>query len=509
MTTTGQALARPEAGSREWIGLGILALPTLLVSMDLSVLFLAVPSLSVDLKPSSPQLLWITDIYGFLLGASLITMGTLGDRIGSRRLLLGGAAVFGAASVLAAMSTSAAMLIASRALLGVAGATLLPSTLALIRNMFHDPAERTRAIGLWTMSFSLGGLLGPLIGGMMIEHAGWASVFLMAVPVMLLLLACGPALLPEFRNAEPGRFDLASAALSLGAMLSIVYGIKWAAQASGGILPLPCIVAGLALGFLFVRRQLSATDPLLDLRLLASPRFACALAANTVAIFAWMGTLLFITQYLQLVLGLSPLMAGLWTIPPAAASVLGCLLAPAIARHSRQSVPVPAGLLVTAIGLLLLSQAPVASGLAVVVCASMLISSGAAVVVTLGTDMVMASVSPGHAGAASALSETCMEVGGAFGIAVFGTIGAAAYRSGLAAATLNGVPPEVMQAARTTLAGAIDAARQLPPDTGIKLIAAAHDAFVHTLALAAALGSVAVLVASGAIGILLRRRPGA
>jgi len=204
-----------KAGRREWIGLAVIALPCLLYSMDLTVLNLAVPAISADLQPTSTQLLWILDIYGFLVASSLITMGTLGDRIGRRRLLLIGAAVFGVTSILAAFSTSPGMLIVTRALLGLAGATLAPSTLSLIRNMFLDPGERTFAIGVWVTSYSVGGALGPVLGGIVLQHFWWGSAFLIGVPVMVLLLIVGPILLPEFKDPQARRLDIPSAALSL------------------------------------------------------------------------------------------------------------------------------------------------------------------------------------------------------------------------------------------------------------------------------------------------------
>ena len=250
-----------RAGRREWIGLAVIALPCLLYSMDLTVLHLAVPRLSVDLEPSSAQLLWIIDIYGFFVAGSLITEGTLGDRIGRRRLLLIGAAMFAIASVLAAFSKSAAMLIATRALLGIAGATVAPSTLSLIRNMFLDPRQRTTAVSIWLMSYSLGGAIGPLLGGVMLEHFWWGSVFLISVPVMALILVLGPMLLPEFRDPNAGKPDLTSAALSLAAVLTMIYGLKRMAQNGLTVTPIAFVIAGVLIGVAFVRRQERLTDP--------------------------------------------------------------------------------------------------------------------------------------------------------------------------------------------------------------------------------------------------------
>src|SRR5690242_9045053 len=294
----------PRAGRREWIGLGVIALPCLLYSMDLTVLDLAVPSLSAALKPSSAQLLWIVDIYGFMVAGSLITMGTLGDRIGRRRLLLIGAAAFGIASVLAAFSTSPEMLIATRALLGIAGATLAPSTLSLIRNMFLDREQRTVAIGIWVTSFSLGGAIGPLLGGVLLEYFWWGSVFLIGVPVMLLLLVVGPMLLPEFKDPDAGRLDLLSAALSLAAVLLVIYGLKRIAEDGLAWVPAMSIVAGVAIGVAFVRRQTTLVHPLIDLRLFRMPAFSASLATYTLGTFVAFAAYLFIAQYLQLVLGL-------------------------------------------------------------------------------------------------------------------------------------------------------------------------------------------------------------
>src|ERR687897_2126005 len=237
--------AAPRAGRREWIGLGVLALACVLYAMDLTVLHLAVPRLSADLEPSSSQLLWIIDIYGFMVAGALVTMGTLGDRIGRRRLLLIGAAAFGVVSILAAFSTSPEMLIVSRALLGIAGATLAPSTLSLIFHMFADPKERSIAIGFWIGAFSAGAAIGPVLGGAMLELFWWGSVFLLALPVMAALLILGPRVLPEYRDPDAGRLDLVSAGLSVLAVLGVIYGLKEIAQDGLGGASAAAVVAGL------------------------------------------------------------------------------------------------------------------------------------------------------------------------------------------------------------------------------------------------------------------------
>jgi MFS transporter, DHA2 family, multidrug resistance protein len=495
----------PRAGRREWIGLAVIALPCLLYSMDLTVLYLAVPSLSEDLDPSSTELLWITDIYGFFLAGFLITMGTLGDRIGRRRLLLIGAAAFGVGSVLAAFSTSVEMLIVTRALLGVAAATLAPSTLSLIRNMFLDPTQRTFAIGVWATSFSVGAALGPLLGGVLLKFFWWGSVFLLAVPVMLLLLAIGPRLLPEFRDPNAGRLDLVSAGLSIVTVLAVIYGLKEIAANGLGATQLFSILLGLGVGVLFVRRQQRLADPLIDLRLFRSRTFSASLAANALSIAIAFGIFLFIAQYLQLVLGYSPLEAGLWTVPSAGGFIAGSLLAPALVRVVRPAVAVAGGLVLTAAGLALLAQVDPGSSVALVVGASIVIALGVAPPVTLGTDLIVGCVAPERAGVASGISETGAELGGALGIAVLGSLGVAVYRNELADSVPAGVPQQESEAAQDTLAGAVDAVERLPDTLGTQLLDAAQNAFTQGLQVAA-VASAAVAVATAAVvGVLLRR----
>jgi len=487
----------PKAGRREWVGLAVIALPCLLYSMDLTVLHLAVPKLSADLRPSSAKLLWIIDIYGFLVAGSLITMGTLGDRIGRRRLLLIGAAVFGLASVLAAFSTSAEMLIGTRALLGVAGATVAPSTLSLIRNMFLDSQQRTFAISVWITSYSIGGAIGPLIGGVLLQYFWWGSLFLISVPVMLLLLAVGPVLLPEYRDPDAGRPDLASAALSLLAVLTVIFGLKQIAQDGLAAEPVLLIAAGVGLGVVFVRRQSRLPDPLIDLRLFRMPAFSASLATYGLSILVFFGGFLFLPQYLQLVLGLSPFEAGLWTVPWALSFVVGSMLTPALVRRIRPAFLMAGGLAFAAIGFAMFTVIDASTGFVSFAIGSTTFSLGLAPVFTLTTDIIVGSAPPERAGAASAISETSAEFGGALGIAIFGSIGVAVYRGVIGGAVPLGVPADAAKAAMATMAGAVRMAEQLPGSLGSELLDVARAAFVQGLRLCAAvsaLGSIALAI---------------
>jgi MFS transporter, DHA2 family, multidrug resistance protein len=498
------ASTTPRAGRREWLGLAVLALPCLVYAMDLTVLNLAVPKLSEDLQPSSAQLLWIVDIYGFLVAGLLVTMGTLGDRIGRRRLLLAGAAAFAVASVLAAWSTSAGMLIAARALLGVAGATLAPSTLSLIRNMFADPRQRTVAVSVWITSFAVGGAVGPLVGGVLLEWFWWGSVFLVAVPVMALLLVLGPRLLPEFRDPAAGRLDLASAALSLAAVLAAIYGLKQLAQDGPGWLAVGCMLAGLLGGVGFVRRQRRLADPLIDVRLLGNRAFSAALTTNLLSFFVGFGALLFTAQYLQLVLGLSPLEAGLWSLPSSAGFILGSMATPLLVRRAAPVAVMAAGLALAAIGFGLLTQLPSSSGLPLLVTGSVIFSLALAPVDTLATDLAVGAAPPERAGAASAITETSAEFGGALGIAILGVIGTAVYRAQMAEAVPAGVPDQAAAAARDTLGGAVAVAGQLPERVGAALLEVAREAFTQGLHLAAAVSAAASLAFAILVVVLLR-----
>jgi DHA2 family multidrug resistance protein-like MFS transporter len=486
------------------VGLAVLALACLLYVMDLTVLQLAIPQVSEALRPTSTQLLWIIDVYGFMVAGALVTMGTLGDRIGRRRLLLVGAGAFGLVSILAAFSTTPEMLIASRALLGIAGATIAPSTLSLIFGMFRDPRQRSLAVGVWIGAFSAGSAVGPVLGGVMLEHFWWGSVFLLALPVMGALLVLGPRVLPEYRDPDAGRLDVLSAAMSVVALLAVVYGVKQIAQDGLGTVPLLVITAGIVVGVLWVRRQKRLPEPMIDIRLFRIRAFDAALLVNFLSIFVMVGYFLYIAQYLQLVMTMSPLEAGLWSLPSALAFVVSSQLAPRFLTRVRPAYTVAGGLGASAAGMLLLTTVEVDLGLSALIAASVLIAFGMGPVFGLTTEMVVGSAPAEKAGAASGVSETAAELGGALGIAVLGSIGVAVYRSGVSAGLPAGVPDEAAQAARDTLGGAVGAAARLRGPAGTELLAAARAAFVDGLQLTSAIAAAIATVLAVVAAVVLR-----
>jgi DHA2 family multidrug resistance protein-like MFS transporter len=490
-----------RAGAREWIGLALLALPTILLGLDLTLLHLALPALAVDLRPTSAQTLWIVDAYGFMIAGFLITMGTLGDRIGRRKLLMLGAAAFGVASLMAAYSTSATMLIAARAVLGMAGATLMPSTLALISNMFLHPHQRALAIGVWATMFALGMAAGPVLGGILLEHYWWGAAFLVALPVVALLLAAAPYLLPEYRAPQQGRLDLSSVALSLLALLPIIYGIKQIAKDGIGVTAVLVIVSGLAFMLMFIRRQRRLTSPLVDLDLFSSRAFSVALVVLLVGLIGVGGTMLLVTQYLQLVVRLSPLEAGLWMGPPALAMLVAGITAPLLARRIRPGYVIAGALVLSVVGYLMLSQLDRSPhGVALVTVSFSLVYLGLGTIAALGTDLVVGAAPAEKAGSASAMSETVQELGLAVGIATLGSLATAVYRIRMAGDYSDLMGQDIQRAVSDSLAGALSVSPELPAG----VLEQAQAAFVTGFNVAAATSGISIAILAGLAAITLR-----
>ena len=493
-----------KATRREWIGLAIIALPCMVYAMDLTVLNLALPAISAELDPSASQLLWIVDVYGFLVAGFLMTMGTLGDRIGRRKLLLIGAAAFAVASVLAAFSRSAEMLIAMRALLGVAGATLAPSTMSLIRNMFHDEHERQFAIGVWIAAFSVGGAIGPLVGGLLLQWWWWGAAFLAAVPVMVLLLVLGPKLLPEYRDPDAGKLDPASMAQSLSAVLAVVYGLKRIAEYGMDPRGVAVLLAGVALGALFVRRQKHLAYPFLDVTLFRRPAFSAAIVAYALAGLSMMGVYIFMTQYLQLVLGLTPLQAGVATVPWSLCFTVGSLLAPRLARHWGARRVMVRGLLLAAVGFGITALVVPPYGLWILIAGMLAMSLGMAPVFTVGNELIITTAPPERAGAASALAETSAELSGALGIAILGSLGMLAYRLWLDPALPAALPDADTTRALSTLGGAVTVAGEVGGAAGAAIADTARTAFTDAMRAIAVFGMAMMLIAAWMAARLMR-----
>ncbi|MFB8354116.1 MFS transporter [Streptomyces niveus] len=501
MIITDRPAADPRYHPGRWLALSVLVLAVLLVAVDATVLGLATPFLSEDLEPSGTQLLWIGDIYSFVIAGLLVSMGSLGDRIGRKKLLLTGAVAFGAVSVINAYATSPEMMIVARALLGVAGATLMPSTLALIRNIFHDPRERSLAIGIWGAAASAGAAVGPVVGGFLLEHFWWGSVFLINLPVMAVLVVVGVKLLPESKNPAPGPWDMRSVLLSLVGIVGVVYAIKEAAAYGMRWDIAAAAVVGVGALVRFVRRQLTIPFPLLDMRLFRNRGFSGAVLADLLTILGLSGLVFFLSQYLQLVQGRGPLEAGVAELPAAVGAVAAGLLAGRAARRFSVRLVVAGGLagvgLATATLVLLTENTgyPLLGGVLLVV------GVGAGFSFTVTADVILSSVPKEQAGAASAVSETAYELGAALGIALLGSIVTGVYRG---FPTPAGVPADTASAAHESLGGAVEAAGAIPGHQAAELVAAAQEAFVHGLRIAAGAGA-AVLLATSVVAWFLMR----
>lgn len=457
---------------RRWLSLAVLTGAVLLLAIDSTVLYLAVPSLTRDLDPTATQVLWIGDIYSLAIAGLLVTMGNVADRIGRKKLLLIGSAAFGIASVIAAFAPSAEVLIAARLVLGIAGATLMPSTLSLIRNIFTDPTERTRAIAIWSAAAASGIALGPIVGGVLLEHFWWGSVFLINIPVMLVILVAGSILLPESKNPDAGKFDLLSSALSMLAIVPFVALIKRVAGGTFDLLAVLLVIASVVGAWLFIRRQRRSSHPMIEVDLFKNGAFSGAVVVNFISVFAMSGALFFFSQYLQLARDLGPLEAGLAQLPAALASMAAITVVGMLLRRLGRGRAIALALTIGAVGLLLVGTLEQAESVLWVVFALVPLGFGIGISETLSVDAVVSSVPTEKAGAASSISETAYELGGALGIAILGSLMTVLYRAQLVLPAGS----EGEEAARDSLARA---AAEL--DASSSALAAAHDAFVTAM----------------------------
>ncbi len=494
----------PRATGRTWVGLAVLVLPMLLVAIDSMVLVFALGEITAELEPSGAQQLWILDIYSLMLAGLLVTMASLGDRFGRRKVLLIGAVFFAIASVIGALSTEAWMLIAARALLGMSGAAIMPGTLSLIRNMFLDRNERRTAMAMWAAVGALGAAAGPIVGGALIEAFSWHAAFLMNIPVMVLLLILAPFLVPESRNPHPGRIDYSSIVLSLAGMIAVIYGVKTFAEGDDPSIAIVTFLAGLLLLVLFVVRQLRMPVPMIDVRLFTGRVFTGAVVTNFLSMFALVGAMFALTQFLQLVAGLSIIESALWMLPQALVSAGAGFVAAALAKRIPTSIIVMAGLLVTAGGFAILLTLTPETEPWVIAVALCLVGLGAGVGLTLTNDIIMSSVRPEESGRAAAISNSGYEVGTSFGIAVLGSVLLGFYRTNLEDSVPAGLPGDVLEAAQETLAAALLYAEQLSGNVGAALASAAMESFTTALSLTGGIASAILVAVAIFAGIMLR-----
>ncbi|WP_082376509.1 MFS transporter [Nocardiopsis sp. NRRL B-16309] len=492
---------------REWTGLAVLTLPLLMTATDMTVLFLALPSIAADLAPSSTQLLWTLHLGEFLAVGMVLTMGWLGERIGRRRLLAAAVAVYGAASLSAAFADDPAVLIAARAVMGVAAASLMPSITSLLRVMFTDARQFSVAVAVVMSAFSAGMAVGPPLGGLLLEYFWWGSVFLVNVPVAAVLLLSVP-LLPRMPGRRGGgRLDLTSVALSLAAIISVIFGLQEIADRQAAALGAPLwpyavvVVVGLALGAVFVRRQLRLPDPLLDIRLFAAPAFSVSLGAMLLMLLAAGGVDMLLAQFLQSVLGLSPGRAGLLLIAPAVVSIVGGMLPPLLARWVRPSVIMGGGLLSASAAAAAMVWALERRETVAIVLAAMLLAFSLGPLFTLGYNLIVVSAPLHRTGSATAMGDVAGGFGNALSLALLGSLAAVVYRWGLAGAELSPeVPDAAREAAQESIGGAAAVAEGVPGPAGAELVDAANAAYAT--AVQAGYGFAAALMFPVGLGVL-------
>ncbi|BCW65861.1 MFS transporter [Arthrobacter sp. NicSoilB4] len=519
----------PRAPWRDWLALALLMFPVLLVAVDNTALTFALPAIARGLDATGVELLWIVDAYPLVLAGLLVAMGSLGDRIGRRRLLFIGSTGFAAVSAVTAFAPSAEWLIAGRAGLGFFGAMLMPSTLSLIRNIFPEPNRRRLAVAIWAAGFSGGAALGPIFGGWLVEHFWWGAVLLVAVPIILPLLVLGPALIPESRDPNPGRVDVPSIVLSLLVMVPVVYGIKILATHGPAAEPLAAIGFGLLMGYVFIRRQRqllsggpaqsnmppadagarNRTAPLLDISLFGNRVFSTAIIANVLALFSFNGFILFLAQHLQLLEGQSPSASGVAMVPALIATVAAGLLVVPLVKKVRPGFVVAGGLLLSAAGYFLVAFGDHGNGPALLLAALLVLCLGVGAAETISNDLILGAAPAEKSGAAAAISETGYEIGSLLGTAILGSILTASYQGNLRlpAGVAEAAPAEASAQAGETLAGAVELAQALPGPLADAVMTAARAAFDSGVHITAAIALVLMAGASVLAAVVLRKVP--
>ena len=497
--TAGGAAPRasePRTAPLAWFGLAILSLPVLLVAMDFSVLYLATPTITVALNPTAAEQLWILDIYGFLIAGLLITMGNIGDRFGRRKVLLLGSMVFGVASVIAAFAPSAEVLIGARALMGIGGATLMPASLSLITNMFVNKRDRSLAIGVWTACFAGGSAVGPVLGGVMLHHFWWGSVFLLNVPVIALLLLVAPRVIPEYRSGTTAPFDIVGVVLSLLGILPLVYAIKHIASDGIDGVGITSGIIGVVAMFAFIRQQQVSKHPLLQLNLFKFPAFSAAIMSALTCMMT-LGAVSYLTGiYLQSVLGRDVLAAALAGIPAAVAVATFSLGASRVSNLLGTRGAFVSALLISAAGNLGLLALGTDTPIWIYLVTTTVAGVGYGIIFSLVSEVAVASAPPERAGAASGISETSFELGTSLGLAIMGSLATVVFRNNSDGRDFSDTIGETLHHAQS-----LGAAQRTD------LIDAARTAFVDGLHVAVATGAGLLVVMAAVVAILLRRRP--
>ncbi|MBK3627317.1 MFS transporter [Streptomyces sp. MBT49] len=481
-TTTAAAGLRRRAagaGANRWVVLVVLCVSLLLVAVDATVLHVAVPAVTEDLRPGAIELLWIVDTYPLVCASLLILFGTLGDKVGRRRVLLLGYALFGVASALAAFAGSAETLILARGLLGVGGAMIMPATLSILRQVFPDRRERALAIGIWSAVAAVGAAVGPLLGGFLLEHFWWGSVFLVNIPLMLVSLPVGRLLLPESRGTSDGPWDVVGALMAAAGLFGVVLGVKRLGGGELGPLTVAPLLTGAVLILLFVRRQRRRRHPLVDLRMFGRPAFSTSVGCIVLAMLALVGLELIAAQYLQLVLGLSPLETGLRLLPLTFAAMAAGLAGARLLRRFGPRRMVCGGFVLTALAVLTLTAMGSSDNTGLLLSGFLLLGFGLETTLFAAYESMLSEAPLEQAGGAAAIGETSYQLGAGIGIALLGSVMNAAYAPRLR--SVPGVPVSASDAAGHSLGEAYEVAGRLGGPAGAALRQAARDGFVHGL----------------------------